>query len=277
MQLSLPLIESEPTAKVAEGSELPGNPFSQEDRLAFRDRLDRAMSGQLGQLDFTRNRSTLVSARFAKTSRGPRKRQSSDRKIDLRVQALFVGAPNEVVQAVAELALGKARDTTHKTIHAFYNKALESGARLRPSRRVTLRPRGDVHDLTEMTERIKRDFLATFDLTDSDLEVSVTWGRRGKSLRGRRRARSILLGSYQEEHRLIRIHPVLDHESVPGYVVAAVLYHELLHAILPVEASGGRRCVHTPEFRRRERLDPNYERAERWLDKNLDALIRRRG
>jgi hypothetical protein len=79
-----------------------------------------------------------------------------------------------------------------------------------------------------------------------------------------------------ETDRLVRLHPVLDHASVPRYVVASVVHHEMLHAEMGVETRNGRRRVHPPEFRRREREFEEYERAKGWIEKNLGGLLRRR-
>ena len=101
----------------------------------------------------------------------------------------------------------------------------------------------------------------------------ITWGR-WSTLRGRRR--TIRLGSYDHREGLIRIHPALDQEWVPRELVEAVVHHELLHAALPPRESGGRRCLHGPEFRRLERELPQHTVAERWLAANLPRLLRGR-
>ncbi len=62
-------------------------------------------------------------------------------------------------------------------------------------------------------------------------------------------------------------------KHVPRYVVESVVYHEVLHATLPPVMKNERRRIHTPEFRRRERLFPNYQRAERWIDRNPKRLL----
>jgi hypothetical protein len=54
-----------------------------------------------------------------------------------------------------------------------------------------------------------------------------------------------------------------------------VLYHEMLHSVVPDETlSRNRRRVHTEEFNRRERKFPGYRRARRWEDENLSRFLR---
>jgi hypothetical protein len=54
-----------------------------------------------------------------------------------------------------------------------------------------------------------------------------------------------------------------------------VLYHEMLHAVVPDEFDpNGRRLVHTERFKARERLFPAYRRARRWELENLGRFLR---
>ena len=54
-----------------------------------------------------------------------------------------------------------------------------------------------------------------------------------------------------------------------------VVYHEMLHSVVPDEFTPeGRRKVHTEEFHRREREFVHYRRARRWEDENLARFLR---
>jgi hypothetical protein len=101
----------------------------------------------------------------------------------------------------------------------------------------------------------------------------VTWSRRTPR-QGERARKSIKLGSYSAIERLVRIHPVLDKPWVPRYFVAYIVYHELLHHVIPVIQSGGRSLLHPPEFMRRERQFRHFERAAAWEHKHIDRLLR---
>jgi SprT-like family len=98
----------------------------------------------------------------------------------------------------------------------------------------------------------------------------VTWGRRRKY----RPKDYFVFGTIQEEDRIIRINPLLDQPFVPLWFLQYVLYHEMLHSVVPDEISGGRRRVHTEEFNRRERQFPRYHRARRWEEENLARFLR---
>ena len=124
---------------------------------------------------------------------------------------------------------------------------------------------GEHHDLMEHLEAA-RDLLIGAPIED----VAICWGRRSKG------ERSIRLGSYDFEQRLVRVHPALDQSWVPGYFVEFVVYHELVHAVVGVKVEGGRREVHTPEFRDLERLHPCYDDAMEWERRHIGRVLRAR-
>lgn len=99
---------------------------------------------------------------------------------------------------------------------------------------------------------------------------TIVWGRR-------RRVRPktfIVFGTIQEDDRLIRIHPLLDRQFVPQWYVEYVVYHEMLHAMVPDKYdSAGRRIVHHEEFMERERRFRFYKRAIEWEQENLGRFL----
>ena len=100
---------------------------------------------------------------------------------------------------------------------------------------------------------------------------NVVWGRRRKH----RPREQFVFGTIQEEDRMIRINPALDQPFVPLWFLRYVLYHEMLHSVVPEETlSRNRRRVHTEEFNRLERKFPGYLRARRWEDENLSRFLR---
>ena len=99
----------------------------------------------------------------------------------------------------------------------------------------------------------------------------VVWGRK----RRERPKEYFIFGTIQEEDRVIRINPWLDQRFVPLWFLEYILYHEMLHAVVPDKVrDDGRRCVHTDEFNRREREFRFYKRARRWEEENLARFLR---
>ncbi len=133
-------------------------------------------------------------------------------------------------------------------------------------RQLNLRHEGRYFDLQRMfdalNERYFRGRLRGYE---------VKWGRRRKH----RPKEYFIFGTIQEEDRVIRINPSLDQPFVPAWFLRYVLYHEMLHSVVPDKAiGGGKRRVHTEEFNRREQEFPGYRRARRWEEENLARFLR---
>jgi hypothetical protein len=47
----------------------------------------------------------------------------------------------------------------------------------------------------------------------------------------------------------------------------------MLHQAVPAREQNGRRIVHGPEFRARERAYPDYARAKAWEEQHLALLL----
>lgn len=98
----------------------------------------------------------------------------------------------------------------------------------------------------------------------------IVWGQR----RTERPREIIVFGTIQEEDRMIRIHPLLDRVFVPTWFVEYVVYHEMLHAVVPDEYdSAGRRMVHHEKFLARERQFRWFRRAKAWEEENLGRFL----
>jgi hypothetical protein len=66
----------------------------------------------------------------------------------------------------------------------------------------------------------------------------------------------------------------LDQPFVPQYVVASVVFHEMLHQLIPRQRVNGRWSIHPPAFRQQERQFLHYQRAKQWQRQYLARLLR---
>jgi predicted metal-dependent hydrolase len=149
-----------------------------------------------------------------------------------------------------------AKKTKRKAVHP----------RLPMQQQLNLEHEGRYFDLREIFDSLNARFFR-----GRLRSYKVVWGRRRK----RRPKELFIFGTIQEEDRIIRINPRLDQPFVPLWFLKYVLYHEMLHSVVPNEIGpGGRRRVHTEEFYRREREYPSYRRARRWEDENLARFFR---
>ena len=126
---------------------------------------------------------------------------------------------------------------------------------------------GRYFDLKAIFTRINAQYFRRTPLRGYTIE----WGRRRKLAP----KEYFVFGTIQEEDRIIRIHPRLDAAFVPTWFLEYVIYHEMLHSVVPDEfGPTGRRKVHTEEFHRREREFYHYRRARRWEEENLVRFLR---
>ena len=131
---------------------------------------------------------------------------------------------------------------------------------------LNLRHEGRYFDLQRMFDRLNARYF-----NGRVRGYQVKWGRR----RRLRPKEYFVFGTIQEEDRVIRINPSLDQPFVPRWFLNYILYHEMLHSVVPDETGpGGRRRVHTDEFNRRERQFRGYARARRWEEENLAKFLR---
>ncbi|HEX9670307.1 MAG TPA: hypothetical protein VGC93_12605 [Thermoanaerobaculia bacterium] len=240
--------------------------------------LNRLFRGRLAALVLTDARTRMLSVR---------RLPGESPRYALRLHRCFAAAPDEALAAVATWVKSGRRSPRSREALAVLRRhfAAHRAATSAPPRpRAPLRPQGRTLDLGPLCADLDRRYFG------GELAVDVTWGRgavscdpleagAGRAARGRRRRSrrpTLQLGSFDHDLRLVRIHPVLDAPSVPRYVVASIVFHELLHAALPPVERGGRRLLHPPEFRRRERLFPDHARAERWIARHLSELLRAR-
>jgi hypothetical protein len=121
------------------------------------------------------------------------------------------------------------------------------------------RSRGRYHDLKTAFQRVNRRYFKNH-LTIPRL----VWGQR----LSRRK-----LGHYQPATDTVLVSRTLDNPEVPEFVVDFIVYHELLHKQLGIQAAGGRRYSHTPAFKQAERRFQQFQEAQEFLNgigENLD-------
>jgi len=82
------------------------------------------------------------------------------------------------------------------------------------------------------------------------------------------------LADCHPEAGIIRVSRLLDSPRVPPYYIEYLIYHELLHLVVPPVMRGGRRCFHHLAFQRLERRFPQYREAREYQEQMLLSLAR---
>ncbi len=184
-------------------------------------------------------------------------------RLHFRLHHMFQGAEDAVLRAVAQFT-GKARKAAGHAIDEYIRRHRHLIKPKPGQSEPELTAKGSVHDLRDIYERLNADHFG------GQVTARIGWGRRAP---GRRR-RSIKMGVYFHERKLIKLHPALDDARVPLFFVELVVFHEMLHQVVPPSLdAAGRRSVHGPAFRKAERAFPDYARARAWEKANLDLLL----
>jgi hypothetical protein len=180
-----------------------------------------------------------------------------------RVHHMFLDAPSLVVDALVRYVTRGDKDAS-ATLSDYIDA---NGFRLaRRKRNAPLVAKGKHHDLLKLFAEINDRYF------DGEVNALITWGKRPTTKTQRRK--TIKLGSYSAVDRLIRVHPALDQRWVPRYFVAYIVYHEMLHHVIPGSRGLGRVNLHPPEFKEREREFRHFERVVEWEKRKVGRLLR---
>jgi len=181
-------------------------------------------------------------------------------RLRVRLSDVLEGAPQPVLRALAHVLLAKLyrKPVDRKQIARFHRHAHSREIQHKTyllrqvrGRKPLGSARGAVHDLAELFQDLNRRFFA-----GRLAQPQLTWSRDHARSR---------LGHFDPAHNTIMVSRVFDQPAVPRYVVEYIVYHEMLHLKHPVRVRGGRRLVHSAEFRAEERQFPRLEAARRFL------------
>jgi hypothetical protein len=179
----------------------------------------------------------------------------------VRLSDVLRRAPISVIESAAAILLGRLYrrrppddllDVYRQFAHCTATRSQIMALRRTRARQIDLRPAGSHHDLHKIHEQLNERYF----------NGALPYPRLGWS----NRSWSAQLGCFDPALNQIVINRMLDRRDVPGYVVAYVLYHEMLHQKHPVKFARCRRESHSAEFRREERQFSDYVRAMKFLN-----------
>ena len=188
------------------------------------------------------------------------------RRWEIRISDHCSRAPRAVLEAIAvSLACKVLRRRVPREIERVYSsfrRAPEVVAALNACRLARGRKRldgatGRYHSLQEIYEEVNTTYFK-----NQVALRALGWGRRKSWSR---------LGHFDVVHQTITISPVLDSPGVPRWVLAYLLYHEMLHSLFEIPNGLSPRRHHPPEFRRAEEAHPDCLRARKFLNEYCRA------
>ncbi len=182
--------------------------------------------------------------------------------VTVRITDLLEGAPAPVLESLAHILLGKlyrkpaARQYEHR--YRLYLNRRDMRRRITlvrqtRGRKVHLGSQGSVHNLEEVFEELNQKYFGG---------MMTRPGLGWSHVRSRTR-----LGHFDPCHQMIMISRIFDDPRAPRLALEYVMFHEMLHLHYPVDHSGARRCVHTPEFKAHEKQFPQFKEARALLKK----------
>jgi hypothetical protein len=180
--------------------------------------------------------------------------------IKIRISDILHDAPDEVLYALIQILLARA---THQLpapefLHVYNtyigNPEIEqrhADLRKKKTRKQLIGPKGRYYNLDDVFEQVNQTYF------DQQIhKPTLSWSPK--------KSRTTL--GYHDKHlNLVVISRLLDGKKVPPFVVDFIMYHELLHIVIPTFVRNGKRMVHTREFRQREQAFHHYHEANYWI------------
>ncbi len=180
--------------------------------------------------------------------------------LDVRISDLLEEAPGTLHESLAWILISKLfrenAPSGHVSAYQNYVAQVEVRLRMDAMRRQRGSKRlageaGQYYDLGPLFDQLNAEYFSG----------ALSRPQLGWSLN---RSRTIL-GHYDAAHHAIALLRRLDHATVPDFVVAYVLYHEMLHIKHPVEHHGSNRKIHTRSFQEEEKRFRYYAEAKAFL------------
>lgn len=203
-------------------------------------------SGIKLKLKINDNRSTMLSVKwepdFAKVS----------------LHRMFLQAPQNVMDALA-CYLRREDRTIAPTVKAFIEDKLKKLDYSSQVNHTKLYSQGNVYNLQQIYNDLNQEYF------DNKLKLYITWfGKANRRCRSR-----VTFGLYHDPLRLIKVNRLLDSPSFPYYLVAYVVYHEMVHHVCPPYFdANGQYHIHTKEFKAMEEQFRYFDLAQEWIKNN---------
>ncbi len=214
---------------------------------SFRLALQRVLEGPV-ELFIHDNTHVFLNARFRK------------KKWFVRLHWIFLKAPSAMPKHLARYILTRDRESS-KVIDRYIEKRWDWVRHPLPP----IRTKGKYFDLQNIFDRLNRRYL------QGKVGAKITWG----SSKNRRAYEQMQMGSYSTSRNLITIHPKLDQKFIPRFVVEATVFHEMCHALVPIQEKNGRKQIHPPAFKKMEERYVHLERAKEWEEEHFSKLLKR--
>jgi hypothetical protein len=197
--------------------------------------------------------------------------QSADSR-RLVVPVWMEHAPKDVKTALLDWALlsgaskAKHRRRAHrKLLEKYIFSYLSDSGRIRPSvaRHApgSFDTKGVCWDLAEVFDTLNRTHF------NAVLSSYVRWGKHPL-----RSYQSYKFDGAGNRFSVITIGSLYNRPGVPRYAVEGIMFHEMLHILLPPQRHNARNVIHGRQFKEHERHFPFHDRWIRWEKSACNAM-----
>jgi hypothetical protein len=176
--------------------------------------------------------------------------KKSRRVAFLSLHRIFLKAPQTIMRAIVSYLL-KRDVQSHRVLQEYIEAFSPPCASALP-----LQVHGKTYDLQALYNKVESEYFP------QGLKLSITWfGQVAK-----KKTRQIVFGKYDAKRQLIKIHRRLDSPLFPAYFVEYIIYHEMLHYLIPPKlAASGRWEIHGRAFKQREKEHREFDKVQHWL------------
>ena len=180
-------------------------------------------------------------------------------KLQISLHKLFLDSPDDVKKAVISYCL-KRDKKSHLQIKTYAYKYFETADYTHRLDVKKLKSKGVCFDLKHIMENLNLIYFK------DSLNLSITWFEKPKYTK----FRHFTFGSFDKSLKLVRINSLLDNSNFPFYFINYIVYHEMLHAMYPERIDeNGKRKIHTPFFKRKEKDFAYYRESQEFEKKFL--------
>ena len=181
--------------------------------------------------------------------------------LKIKLAKVLQDMPEDLHQILALILVGKLEKKPYPTAEEkrfdeyarsdFIQNRLFEQNKLRPQRKRHYGTQGKRYNLHEVFDRVNQEYFQG-KLARPVLSWTQTASRRR-------------MGYVDGEKQRIYISRTLDRPSAPRYAIDFVMFHEILHLLIPSEKKGRRIFHHTKAFREAEKRFKKYQKARKWL------------
>ncbi|HPC28613.1 MAG TPA: hypothetical protein PLI50_00150 [bacterium] len=178
----------------------------------------------------------------------------------LEVNPIFINAPNEVIEDIANFISGNNKKSSKSRIIKYVRTTLSEKNQ---DIKIKLNPFGNVYNLNDIFEKLNKQYF------NGLISSRITFGRN----RHNSRKRSIVFGNYDPQKNIIRINRALDNHNIPYFFVEYIVFHEMLHACMYFSGVSAMSMGHSKRFKSKEKIYPLLKKAKKWEKDNLKIFI----